>query len=475
MPQNPGFHDPRGVFTVRLLRAIPPCRSRDAPPPPDGLSSSAHDTRGHRCFTHQTGNPDRAEPTMRMQPSTNGRRPQWSACLLLSLTLAACGGGGSSGGDGGDSMRGPVSNQPEFTPIANNTVGPEGGMVTSDDVVFDVPGGTLDTPTELTIAVADDIGFGDAAATPAFRLEGLPLEWHGSLGVRLTLPEDAPEGIQAVVGLEGSALETQTIDIGKIYVDSQRDGNVLTFSLPVPDTSQSAQSPAHAARRVPAEDEDRVQFRPVVTASEGATLVSSKRRFKIHYTQDDLFDQATLSAELLENVFDRFAQDFGYDLSGRDTEAFPYSVTLAFLERDNLFGRAVLSWYSVDYDTMELNASNVADSDEFHATVAHEAFHLVQSMLDPRGRLARPFESPRDWLDEATAGWIEEFFVSSSDYIPITYFDPDDPNKRNDFRVFHGPESDNKEENVQGYESPRLSRRLVGLSHAAAADSLSVA
>ena len=92
------------------------------------------------------------------------------------VALAGCSGDGTTGPDGAE------------TPEAAVTIGPGGGSLEVGDFLLTVPQGAFGSDVELRLYEASaEHGFGSAAVSRCFRLEGLPVEFADSLLVRIGL------------------------------------------------------------------------------------------------------------------------------------------------------------------------------------------------------------------------------------------------------------------------------------------------
>lgn len=141
-------------------------------------------------------------------------RTQWGA-LGLTILLAACGGGDGGGDDDGGGDAGGTG---------GTLVGPEGGVVTSDDgkVVVFVPAGAVESGT-VDIAITEaGTGFPDedTLLAPVYELGPDGAEFAVPVTLSIALDADEPA---AIVTLDGSAwmeLPASTVTAGRAFAQT---------------------------------------------------------------------------------------------------------------------------------------------------------------------------------------------------------------------------------------------------------------
>lgn len=75
--------------------------------------------------------------------------------------------------------------EPDFTPVAEATVGADGGTVEGGGLTLTIPPGALEADTAISLSTSEERPFGDEAASPVYRVKGLPAELGAPLTVRV--------------------------------------------------------------------------------------------------------------------------------------------------------------------------------------------------------------------------------------------------------------------------------------------------
>ncbi|MFH2053036.1 MAG: hypothetical protein ABIK96_11270 [bacterium] len=315
--------------------------------------------------------------------------------LLLPVILA---GGCSSD----DDPTAPLDTGPRYTQIASAAIGPAGGEITGDQLTLLVPAAGFSGDATVTIAVSDDDRpFGVDQVTRMYRIDGLPDDYDQPL--QLTIAHGAKtEGDQTFVVLGEEAFCRSRDDVRMRYriLPSTGDGNVVTGVIPAPDPDK---------RSVPANKDGGFSFGASVLT--GYSLYTTPQgHFRIGVPIGHLRNYVEMG-NYLEEAYSRF-RTLGFSYSARTN--WPVDVTLKSLEDD---GGAMSSKLGDNHGYMELALEILDDLPNMRLTCAHEFFHIVQGLYDPRAPMVQAAGPSRHyWVDEAAAVWSEELFTSVQDF-----------------------------------------------------------
>lgn len=115
-----------------------------------------------------------------------------------------------------------------------------------------------------------------------------------------------------------------------------------------------------------------------------------------------------------------------------DKRKSPVQIEVKEINKEDNYGYFVTSWWNSEYNSIQVNALQLAKTAEMQRTMMHEMTHFTQYYYDPRstwdkGRHAGDFL----WMDEAVAVWAEKLYVAGissvqqgNQFCPIDGFYP---------------------------------------------------
>ena len=301
----------------------------------------------------------------------------------------------------------------------SGTIGAAGGSVSGGGLTVTVPSGTFSQATTLTIAKSS------TAATPhdrfrttdVFRLDGLP---DGrAKAVTLTLDVTRSPGLAGadfvaaaneVFVPTGASLGAPPMLLRATRTASRVSATIPPASAPAPTALSGAAAPALAA-------DVRQQF-TIWGIAGYAELLSAQGHFRVNYPVTDLvLGGAEEVAAGLEAAYTKIAA-LGFDWSRRTS--WPVYVSIEPFPADTAtrLAECVPSRWGLNSYWLHVNADRLnapSDIPLMRDAAAHELFHLVQYLYDPRNRITMA-RNPGAWYwaDEATAVWFENHFNGSS-------------------------------------------------------------
>jgi len=318
--------------------------------------------------------------------------------VTLHALLAGC-------GDDATSPDPPPSDPP---PLATAAIGAAGGELVHEEVRVDVPAGAFAEEVTLSLHATDLDPEETGAST--FRIDGIPARYDAPLELRFPSgpPREAGEDttwvlIGGEVRISGGDAPTK---VHLTRMPLALDGDALLLSIPSPDDADD-----DGGRRG---DPPPVSLH-VAIADGTRSALSPEGHFRMTWRSGrvDPADVAVL-AQALDAAHQRYLDlGFSYDRRTR----WPVDVTILPLG-ESAFGYYGSSVWGDDWGAIEINQRNLDQHDEIIATAAHEFFHLVQALYDPRWAYTQAKFAPAHlWLDEATAVWSEAIALDDADYV----------------------------------------------------------
>ena len=130
--------------------------------------------------------------------------------------------------------------EPEPAPETNSgivekAIGPDGGTISTDEFVMEIPSGAFLSTENLKLAIEkQEQAFGEASVTPLFRLEGMPTETFAPIQIKLKYTGTLSEVHNIAIGVPDSVeLNDSTFtDIFYTYYDATESDSFLTCEIP---------------------------------------------------------------------------------------------------------------------------------------------------------------------------------------------------------------------------------------------------
>ncbi len=289
----------------------------------------------------------------------------------------------------------PDDTTPPVPPLAEETIGAEGGTLEIDDFVLTVPAGAFEGNQDLVLRLSDENLEDFGSVSRVFNLSGLPAELHEALQVRLGVEAMREESAVLMIGRDSFVKSRGEVGFAWQALEAERDGNFAVGTIPV------------------YEGNLRADLQAEIGIIESDNLLSSGGHFRLLFHPTHTAN-ASLLATYLEEAYDTFeAMGFTYAPRSR----WPVHVSIKLLE-PGTDGETYGSIFGDNYGSIAISDGIMSDHSTLRATAGHEFFHLVQAFYDPRSDWDRATEASRHyWLDEAAAVWSEELFSSNPNYV----------------------------------------------------------
>lgn len=330
-----------------------------------------------------------------------------------------------------------------YVPVAEGTIGPAGGTLSSGQFSLTVPAGAFSEPSELQLLIAaDDRWFGENSPRLMWRIRGLPSTMTGTL--TLSGPDLRVSPTSAVVLALGQwgrpyGVNDNTLEPIRTFsaVPGTVSGGRLVTQVPAELLSGAGTfgGGAFIAKRAKAAYTGPVKVDIDVGWLSGVREPSVRTtHFVIFWGGGAMPAYAISLARELEDAFSRF-QTMGFPfVDKRDWVEYPMQIWLRVLINPRT-GNA-LDGGEVHYNDngayIELNINSMADDALRRITVCHELFHLVQGLVNPTDSITENNDQNLLLVNEATATWMERYGAAvPGSYVPPTY-------EQNQLRVFDG-------------------------------------
>ncbi len=326
---------------------------------------------------------------------------------------------------------------PAFETLTEQTVDEQGGLVNAGGLEVVIPPGALDESMEIRIEVSDEEVFADDQIGPTYRVSGFSSLPEEDLELSIDSAGMYDDSMLIMLGFPGFAADLGVEAIGRTFVEAQLVNGRVRIKLPTNSDADPAVSDPELDIEV--EDSDLIGFAPkqraeispgigsvIIAGAQGWSFQLSEH-FKVFYPLLGSFTNAQVSVlvDALEEAYTRYEQ-MGYDLTGRK---YPVQVTLVKdLSGDGFTNQ---SGWGVNSDAIQIKLDLLAQPGTLRLSAAHEFFHIVQNLHDPRGFVSRGYPPQHYWLNEATATWAESLF--EPDHVPS----PQAQNEMDPFMGFH--------------------------------------
>ncbi len=320
-----------------------------------------------------------------------GRRYFLTGWMVFALILAGC------------TEDEPTIPDTPDTPLAEETIGSEGGEVAADEVVLSVPAGALTADHTLTLSESDSDHPYEQGGAFIFELEGLP--------------EDLDVPITLKVYAGGSGKESTTaLFLGETRESASHGRELTWYEVACQD---SAGWCVATLDRGPYDLGEKAVPTFQVTSVDGLEKVtSSEGHFVISYPAEEVGHALAVSlAEKFETAYDA-VHTLGFDFGG-EHGIWPRPVeVIQLLDIADQFGRYTIAPYGKGVFAVDPLVFSHPDGPGVVAY--HEVFHMAQDFYDYRPPSEwKTVNQNRRWLDEACSSWFEEEAQSDPEYCPI--------------------------------------------------------
>lgn len=315
--------------------------------------------------------------------------------------------------------------------IAKQEIGPAGGSLGTTDIGVTIPAGAFSAP-QTVVLIRDTVAtqpFAENAATPVFRIDGIPA--GQTVQVRVRLRRTIPVTHEAAIAQGTPVVHSDSVDrleMGYRLTAATDSSGYLVATVPVrgrpsqwhpvPVASALLGGPTAAAEVDPADFRAAAELSGLVGIR---TATSSASHFKgwgfVRGTANaaEVDRQLAKALPLMEQSYTKASQ-MGFLYDHRTT--WPVDVYVMPLSYYGVYFSVAPFPWDPNLGYFALNSKWVDDPVELPATAIHEFFHFVQV----RSTLGWPWPQMRTsrWLDEATSTWIEEYHPALAGAYPST-------------------------------------------------------
>lgn len=295
---------------------------------------------------------------------------------------------------------GPEDEEPDYTLIAEGTIGTAGGTIDADSFMISIPPGAFSDDFYLEIYASTTIKpFGDYANSSLFRIDGLPEGFTQPLRISIRYHGTLSGDTLAAIGqnmFAPSLNDTKTAYYAPSAVDSS---SYLIFEF--------------AATTPGGEDcfilDSILTLPPVLIVGIQGHIVerSANDHFRIVLPITHQPDAASV-ASFFEAVYDTF-QNMGFIYTDRTD--WPVNVTIKNMTS---VGEYLYRLSDKNSGIININSGYMANLAEIRVTACHEFFHLVQHLYN--------FDfSDNIWLAEAFAVWSEDKVDIGTNYLSSSF------------------------------------------------------
>jgi len=329
------------------------------------------------------------------------RRIYASILLLGFIILIGC------GGDDG------TTPAPEDNPIAESTIGVDGGSLETEGFVLDVPASAFAADADLKLYEASTTDAPDETDTGVYKLGGLPASVVEPLSLTLQCSA-APTGDPLIA--VGAAVEPNEGEsfIVYTYIPADLDGVTLTCEWePETDAAKSTDGYTYF-------------FGPRIIRSHRISG-PTHTLFMIHYPPEGI-DHATTFNDNLESAYTTY-QNLGFDFSrphDSGFHCFPTEITFAGeTPPANTYVKhwSTRPWSMAPASRLTLYRDHLSTFDIGNLCMATGAAlgQIIMKYQVPYSQHETANTVHVDWLCEAFGLWAESLFTANSNHVPARF------------------------------------------------------
>jgi uncharacterized protein (TIGR03437 family) len=320
----------------------------------------------------------------------------------------------------------------DWQSAGSTVIGASGGTLNAPGITLTAPAGALPVGTSLSLLRTDPAAALPAdpyRATPYYLLTGLPASSNAPLTITLDPTLTGQDGEAAVVI---SAPDNRAR--GPLFLRAKIENGQITATIPAYQPTSSTSGEVVPMAGV----ERRAVPNPnwMVAAFRGYDYTTSaKKMFVVFFPKNmaGMLDKARQLADTLDKAYDILGQDLRLAWDRRLASNWPIEVWVYPFTDSWICGNNSQKWgtegdlgFGKQAQNIHLNANMMGTPEQMgimRSTAAHELFHVLQNLYDPRDAAQIKFggETPWLWYEEAASTWVER--PASSDppnYVPDT-------------------------------------------------------
>ncbi len=304
---------------------------------------------------------------------------------------------------------------PADVPLAQETIGPAGGVLQTEAFRLTVPAGALETTHTLTLSIEqNESPLAPYGVSDLYRIDGLPLDIAGRLRIAIRPHDGKAAGAMLAIGEDAYAISKAGIELGWWMAEGADSSGWCVGGFPAAHGSKEVRP--GAARQSPFVQNPAPVRVAVVRGP--VSLTTAGGHFRITYppTETTPADAESLGA-YLERAYGIYTR-MGFDASART--AWPVSVT-ALRQQAWEYGCSFSTVRGKNHCYLQFNTLHMNAPQVVRPIAGHEVFHFFQYFYDPRTELEKgTVNGPLLWLDEATATWVEVKMAADTAHVTVT-------------------------------------------------------
>ena len=327
--------------------------------------------------------------------------------LLISVALGSC-------SDADDETDNPGGNEPK----ENVKVGKEGGEIVKGKLTIIVPADAFaaNVTFEISKQAAGTV-MQEYEASEYYKIK-VSQNFSKPLTIRLPVIKTVTSGDVFVrFAVPGFQVSTQQESQTACWVKAKKEGDVYVADLQ-PGGESADEAVEFTVGLVKDYQASEGLVTKAATSGPGFVIIAPA---KYSSNSGTLKGWATDAANKLKAI--------GFSFDKRKS---PVQIEVKEINKEDNYGYFVTSKWDSEYNSIQVNALQLAKTAEMKRTMMHEMTHFTQYYYDPRstwdkGRHAGDFL----WMDEAVAVWAEKLYVSGissvqqgNQFCPIDGFYP---------------------------------------------------
>jgi len=289
----------------------------------------------------------------------------------------------------------PTENNGEI--VSEAKIGSEGGVLTTSDVEFSIPAGSLESTTQLKIIESDSIYDGENQFSQTFLLEGVPSTYTGELNVKIKYSKPLEDKSYIACHFKTAPISIGHETISCKYLEAKDSSGYLVGTIDFGDGNRTLKSTSEIAVTD-------IQLEFSATSRMSSTTETTENpmiSFDI-ICPNDIPNEFRLKVVKYFAAISKIFAEHGFNYTARDnSELFPIYIVRDAAAADYGFSSRAFPW-TINGSYIQLNYPICSTNDsELKSTIAHEFFHFVHSCYG--------FDSDNTlWLQEALCTFSEE-------------------------------------------------------------------
>ncbi len=313
--------------------------------------------------------------------------------LLIAVALGSCSDADDETDDPGGTDN-PGGNEPK----ENVKVGKAGGEIVKGKLTIIVPADAFaaDVTLEISKQAAGAV-MQNYEASEYYKIK-VPQNFSKPLTIRLPVIKAVTSGDVFVrFAVSGFQVSTQQESQTACWVKAKKEGDVYVADLQP--SGEAAEGAAEFTVGLVKDYQASEGLETRAATAGPACVIIAPGKYSTH--SESLKKWATDARDKLKAI--------GFSFDKRKS---PIQIEVNEIEKKDNYGYFVASWWDSEYNSIQMNALQLAKTAEMKRTMMHEMTHFTQYYYDPRstwekGRGAGDFL----WMDEAVAVWAEKLYV----------------------------------------------------------------